>query len=281
MGGRFRRDRRRGIRVDWPWFATARPMLLLASYFPYQMSRGEDGAWRFWNRNGYPVGVNLSEDERGWNGLWDPRWSMELPKLDAAAFRKLCGPEWLAGDGTPRADDSADLYGTTSNPGASDENMAAYLERLRVLMEAGALGVLFPYGMQLQKNRSWVFFNRGYKPVGMRSGSRVEYADWPVGVKLTDVDRRTLANLSCTGVYDEEWEIPGKSVHFWEDMSLPIRSARNMDTYLAKLGTLATLDGRTNSKAPWRYRAGRWARKAAAEVKPGALVSVLSKLFRP
>ncbi len=54
--------------------------------------------------------------------------------------------------------------------------MAAYLERLRVLMEAGALGMLFPYGMQFQKNRSWVFFNRGYKPVGMRSGSWVEYA---------------------------------------------------------------------------------------------------------
>ena len=54
-----------------------------------------------------------------------------------------------------------------------------------------------------------------------------------------------------------------------------------MDTYLAKLAKLAALDGRTNSKAPWRYRAGRWARKTAAEVKPGAVVSTLLKLFRP
>ena len=169
-------------------------------------------------------------------------------------------------DGTPRADDSVDLYGTTSNPCASKENMAAYLERLRILMEAGALGMLLPYGMQIQKGRSWVFFNRGYKPVGMTSGSWVEHGDWPVGVRLTDVDRHTLAGLSHTGAYDEEWEIPGKSVHCWEDMSPPTRSARNMDTYLAKLGTLAALDGCTNSKAPWRYRVGRYPRKAAADM---------------
>ena len=256
-------------------------MLLLASYFPHRMSRDEDGAWRFWNRNDFPVGVNLSEDERGWTGLWDPRWSIELPKLDEAALRKLCCPEWLTEDGTPLDDDSVDLYGTTSNPCASEENMAAYLERLRVLMEAGTLGMLFPYGMQFQKNRSWVFFNRGYKPVGMTLGGWVDYGNWPVGVRLDDVDRRTLADLSWTGVYDEEWEIPGKSVHFWEDMSRPTSSARNMDTYLAKLGTLAALDGRTNSKAPWRYRVGRWVRNAVSDVKPGAVVSVLSKVLRP
>ena len=148
------------------------------------------------------------------------------------------------------------MYGTTSNPCASEENMAAYLDRLRVLMEAGALRMLFPYGMQLQKNRSWVFFNRNYKPVGVNlgvgPGSWVVYEDWPVGVRLTDVDRRTLADLGCTGVYDEEWEIPGKSVHFWEDMSLPIRSARNMDTYLAKLGTL----GRWTDERTSRRRGG-------------------------
>ena len=256
-------------------------MLLLASYFPYRMSRHEDGAWEFLNRNDFPVGVNLSEGEEGWSALWNLGWSIDLPKLDEAAFRKLCCPEWLAADGAPRAGDSVDLYGTTSNPCASEENMAAYLERLRILMEVGALGMLFPYGMELQKDRSWVFFNRAYKPVGMTSGSWVEYGDWPVGVGLTDVDRRTLADLSYTGVYDEEWEIPGKAVHFWEDMSLPTRSARNMDTYLAKLGTLAALDGRTNSKAPWRYRVGRWVRKAAADVKPGTVVSALSKLLRP
>ncbi len=54
-----------------------------------------------------------------------------------------------------------------------------------------------------------------------------------------------------------------------------------MDTYLAKLRTLAALDGRTNSRAPWRYRLGRFARKAAAEVKPGAVASTVLRMFRP
>ena len=258
-------------------------MLLLASYFPYQMSLGRDGAWSFWNRNGYPVGVNLSEGEQRWTELWDtyPRWTIELPKLDGTALQKLCCPEWLAQGGAPRAEEGVDLYGTTSNRCASDENMAGYLDRLRVLMEAGALGMLFPYGMQLQKDRWWVFFNRSYKPVGMMPGFWVDYGDWPVGVRLTDLDRCTLADLSCTGVYDEEWEMPGKSVHFWEELSVPTRSARNMDTYLSTLRTLAALDGRSNSKAPWRYRLGRYVRKAAADAKPGAVASVLLKLLRP
>ena len=257
-------------------------MLLLASYFPHRMHREKDGDWSFWNRNGYPVGVNLSEDERGWADLLH-RYpgSVELPKLDEGTLRRLCGPEWLTEDDELRPEDGVDLYGTTSNPGASEENMEAYLERLRILMEVGAFGVLFPYGMQLQNNRSWVFFNRSYKPVGMTTGSFVEYGDWPVGVRLSDLDRRTLADLSYTGVYDEEWEIPGKSVHFWEDMSRPTGSARNMDTYLWKLRTLAALDGRTNSRAPWRYRLGRVVRKAVAEVKPGAAISTILRVFRP
>lgn len=41
---------------------------------------------------------------------------------------------------------------------------------LHVLMENGALRTLFPYGMELQRNGTWVLFNRGYKPVGMRGG---------------------------------------------------------------------------------------------------------------
>ena len=94
--------------------------------------------------------------------------------------------------------------------------MDAYLERLRVLMEVGVL-MLFLYGLQLQQDRSWVFFNRTYRPVGVSPGvgpdSWIIYEDWPVGVRLNDLDRRTLADLSCTGAYEEEWETSGQSVH--------------------------------------------------------------------
>lgn len=262
-------------------------MLLLASYFPYRMCRETDGTWSFWNRNGFPVGVNLSEGERRWTELWDgyPPRTMELAGIDEAALRKLCWPEWLVAEGALRDEDSVDLYGTTSNPGASEENMAAYLNRLRILMEAGALRTLFPYGMELQRDGSWVFFNRNYKPVGVNlgvgPGTWIVYADWPVGVRLTGVDRRTLADLSYTGVYDEEWEIPGQALHFYEDTSVPTDSARNMDTYQSKLRTLAVLDGRTNSRAPWRYRVRRFVRKTVADVRPGAVASTLLKLWRP
>lgn len=130
-----------------------------------------------------------------------------------------------------------------------------------------------------------MFFNRNYKPVGMGpvkgQVSWIVYAEWPVGVRLTDLDRRTLADLSCTGVYDEEWKIPGQSVHFWEELSVPSRSARNMDAYFSKLCTLAVLDGRSNSRVPWRYRLGRYARRVAADVRPGTLVSALLKIWRP
>lgn len=121
-------------------------MLLLASYFPYHMSLGTDGAWTFSNRHGFPVGANLNKGEIRWNAIWDsyPQGVAQLPGLDSAAFRKLCCPEWLTPDGMPLNEDSVDLYGTTSNPGVSDENMAAYLDRPRILMEAGALGMLFP-----------------------------------------------------------------------------------------------------------------------------------------
>ena len=257
-------------------------MLLLASYFPHRMYREKSGAWSFWNRNGYPVGVNLSEGDRRWSDLQGdyPQGTVKLPKFNRVVLRKLRGPEWLTLDWELQAEEGIDLYGPTSNPCASKENMDAYLERLRILMAAGAL-MLFPYGMELQKDRSWVFLNRNYKPVGMNTGLWVVYEDWPVGVRLTDLDRRTLANLSCTGFYDEEWEVPGMTVHLWEDSSLPTHSARNMDAYLMKLRTLAALDGRSNSRAPWRYRLGRWARTAVAEVNPAAVASALFKALRP
>lgn len=154
-------------------------MLLLASYFPYEMSCGKDGTWSFWNRHEYPVGVNLSEADARWAELWEtyPPQRIELVKLDEAVCRDLCCPEWLRSDGRRLDDESIRLYGTTSNPGASEENMASYLDRPRILMEAGALRSLFPYGMELQRDGSWVFFNGDYKPVGVSLGVWAGHVD--------------------------------------------------------------------------------------------------------
>ena len=66
-------------------------MHLLASYFPYEISAGQDGGWSFWNRHQYPVGVNLSEGDDRWHKLWDsyPPWRVELRGIGNAAVRAL------------------------------------------------------------------------------------------------------------------------------------------------------------------------------------------------
>lgn len=262
-------------------------MHLLASYFPYEISAGQDGWWSFWNRHQYPVGVNLSEDDDRWHQLWGsyPPWRVDLRGIDDAAVRELSCPEWLAADGNPIEVESIQLYGTTSHPTASEDDMAAYLERLRKLMEAGAMRTHFPYGMELQRGGGWVFFNRNYKPVGMNlgvgPGTWIRYGDWPVAVQLTDVECGTLAHLSYTGAYDEAMGVPGQAVHFYDDTSEPLMSARNMDAYLKKLHRLMLLDGASNTKAPWRYRLTRYVRKKATEAGPLEIVSALTKLLRP
>ena len=120
-------------------------MHLLASYLPYEISAGQDGGWSFWNRHQYRVGVNLSEGDDRWRKLWDsyPPWRVEPRGIGNAAIRALSSPEWLAADGNPVEAVSIRLYGTTSHPTASEDGMAAYLERLRILMEAGAMRTHF------------------------------------------------------------------------------------------------------------------------------------------
>ena len=70
-------------------------------------------------------------------------------------------------------------------------------------------------------------------------------------------------------------------MHFYDDGSVPTSSARKMDTYLAKLRTLMLLEGASNSRAPWRHRVARYARKTLADADPLKIVSGLVKLLRP
>ena len=62
---------------------------------------------------------------------------------------------------------------------------------------------------------------------------------------------------------------------------MPTVSARNMDTYLAKLRTVMLLDGPSNSKAPRPHRLARYAGKTVADAGPVRIGSALLKLFRP
>ena len=225
-------------------------MQLLDSHFPYEMSVDNDGLWSFWNRHGRPVGVCLAEHDELWDAHWEryPPCRIRLHGLDEAKVRRLCCPEWLGEDGGPVEDESIRLYGTDSAPGASADNMEAYLDRLRVLIEAGALADLFPYGMALRDVDAWVFFNRATGPVGVSPadavGSGHPEAEWPVRVRLAGLDGVALENLGHAGPYGGTWKaIPGQAVHFYDGGSVPTRSARDMNAYLGKLCALMLLEG--------------------------------------
>ena len=225
-------------------------MRLLDAHFPYEMSVGRDGLWAFWNGRGRPVGVRLAEDDERWDAHREsyPPCRIKLRGLDEAKVRCLCCSEWLGEDGGPVEDESIRLYGTDSAPGASADNMAEYLDRLRVLIEAGALARLFPYGMALRDVDTWVFFNRETGPVGVSPavarGSRHPEAEWPVRVRLAGLDSGTLEVLGHAGPYGGIWKaIPGQAVHFYDGGSVPTRSARDMNAYLGKLCALMLLDG--------------------------------------
>ena len=152
-------------------------------------------------------------------------------------------------------------------------------------MEAGATRTRFPYAMELQRGGGWVFFNRNHKPVGVNRGvgpeAWIRDSDRPVAVRLTDVERGTLARLSWTGAYDEARGVPGQAVHFYDETSEPLMAARNMDACLTKLRTLMLLDGASNTKSPWQFRLARYVRKAVTEAGPLGITPALAKLLRP
>ncbi|MDE0450786.1 MAG: hypothetical protein OXI90_03340 [Gammaproteobacteria bacterium] len=225
-------------------------MQLLATHFPYEMSVGSDGLWSFWNRYGRPVGVCLAEEDERWDAQWEsyPPCRIKLHGLDDAKVRRLCCAEWLAEDGGPVEEESIRLYGKDSTPGASADDMAAYMDKLRVLIETGALPMLFPYGMALRDVDTWVFFNRGTGPVGVSPAVAVGWghpeAEWPVRVRLAGLDGGTLESLGHARPYGGIWKaIPGQAVHFYDGGSVPTKSARHMDAYLGKLCALMVLDG--------------------------------------
>jgi len=59
------------------------------------------------------------------------------------------------------------------------------------------------------------------------------------------------------------------------------QARRWRDAYLTNLRSLMLLDGASNTKAPWRYRLARYARKTAAEAGPLGIASAVANLLRP
>lgn len=95
---------------------------------------------------------------------------------------------------------------------------------------------LFPYGMEMQVDGSWVFFNREYKPVGMNTEGWVDYNDHPVKFQLKGFGEAKRKKLRLKSNPD------GKRIYFYDDATEPTSSAANMQSYLKKLETIMRLE---------------------------------------
>jgi len=95
--------------------------------------------------------------------------------------------------------------------------------------------VYFPYCIEKCADGSWVLLNRNYKPVGFNTSNFINYADYPVAMKLKGLGPSTLKKLSYK---DEE---PSDRVYLYNDGCVPTSSSAAMNAYLKKLEILLKL----------------------------------------
>lgn len=96
--------------------------------------------------------------------------------------------------------------------------------------------MLFPYGMAKNPNGTWTFFNRQYKPVGVHTE---DWAEWQVPEHSVKFKRQpSIATLRKLDVHGEG---TGDRIYFYNDGSVPTRSAATMKAYLTKLETIMKL----------------------------------------
>lgn len=103
-------------------------------------------------------------------------------------------------------------------------------------MPSGDFRAIFlPYCLQKQADGSYVVLNRNYKPLGFMTGEWVDYASYPIKVKMRGLKSQLAAKLSVTGKPDMD------QIFLYNDSTVPTRSKKNMDMYLEKIAILAKL----------------------------------------
>jgi hypothetical protein len=95
--------------------------------------------------------------------------------------------------------------------------------------------VYFPYCLQRQKDGSWVFLNRNYKPIGFNTDDYITYENQPVSMRLEGLGPAMVKKLSVSGCVDYE------RIYLYKDGSSPATSKAAMTDYLEKLGLLMSL----------------------------------------
>lgn len=94
---------------------------------------------------------------------------------------------------------------------------------------------IFPYGMEMDEDGSWAFFNRSYKPVGMNTDKWIDFNDHPVKFKLKGLGPSTRAKLDVHGQGTD------RRIYFYNDATQPTLSAANMKAYLKRLEIIMRL----------------------------------------
>ncbi|MBC8316511.1 MAG: hypothetical protein H8E41_01300 [Desulfobulbaceae bacterium] len=104
--------------------------------------------------------------------------------------------------------------------------------------------VYFPYCLDKQKDGSWVFLNRLYKPVGFNTQPQewIEYRDYPVSIFLEDISDdliREIAGCDKDVWTDDDHQVT--RIYLYGDMSDPTRSEEDMKRYMGRLESVMKL----------------------------------------
>ena len=95
--------------------------------------------------------------------------------------------------------------------------------------------MIFPYGMEKDHAGNWVFFNRGYKPVGDGSSDFVSWDDPKHRVKIKGLGPAKLKQLDHDGIGE------GNRIYFYDDATNPAQGGKHLESYLSKLEILMKL----------------------------------------
>lgn len=95
--------------------------------------------------------------------------------------------------------------------------------------------VFLPRVLLRQADGSYVVCNRRYKPVGLTITEHVDYAQYPVRVKIRGLTKATARLLSFNG--SDNLQL----VALYDDTCVPTDSAQNWAAYSARLERLSRL----------------------------------------
>lgn len=95
--------------------------------------------------------------------------------------------------------------------------------------------VHLPYCIQRQSDGTYVVLNREYKPLGFKTRQHLDYAAYPIGMKLRGLRAATAAKISYKGSSDLS------NIYLYNDGCIPTSSPTHMAAYLKRLAHFAKL----------------------------------------